>query len=199
MRSLGVVPLKEPFAAPSPLTPTVGAFQADVGRLVNLPKDVLGGAVLAASTAETREIENGICDVLDLARLTGPNPRSPQPPPGPINYPHWSEIYWLGGRDTGGENKRYLVVSNDPWNQQANTPIVVRTTSSSRRHSSDEFPEIQRGQALAVCGEATIVPAQAVNLRRRPQPSSVPLSDMVSVALGIAHVFDLHATLGISP
>jgi mRNA-degrading endonuclease toxin of MazEF toxin-antitoxin module len=199
MNSVGVVPLKQPFAEPTRLTPMVGALQAEAGKLFNLPQGQVAEPLMAPDGDELQAVEIGVCDVLDLARLTGSNPRSPQPPPGQINYPRWSEIYWVGGSNTGGETKRYIVVSNDFWNQQMQSSIVVRTTTSPRRRGSDEFPEIQQGGALAVCGEATLVPAGAVNARQRPNPSRLNLRDMTAIAFGVAHVLELHDTLGIDP
>jgi len=38
MHGVGVIPLKEPFAEESLLTPAVGDLQADAGRLVVLPQ-----------------------------------------------------------------------------------------------------------------------------------------------------------------
>jgi len=190
MRGVGVVPLKEPFAPDSPLTPMVGRLQADVGRLVNVSQEYLAEAACVPDPAELRAVEEGLVDVLDLRRLTGPNPRAPTPVPGKLDYPRWAEIYWVQGQSTGDENKRYVVVSNDVLNQRTRVPIVVRTTTRPKK-PFEEFPEVLDGAAQAFCGEATAVASSAVDQRNRPAPSRLPLGDMGAVAHGLAHTFEL--------
>jgi len=189
MHGVGVIALKEPFAEESLLTPAVGDLQADAGRLVVLPQGELSDALYVPEPEEVIGVERGLADVLDLRRLVRPSPLAPQPVPGVIDYPRWGHIYWASGLGTG-ENKRYVVVSNDRWNKQTKAPIIVRMTTQPKRRAED-FPEVQDGDAQACCGEATSVAHAVLNQRQRPSPPSLPLRDMSAVAGGLMSVLEL--------
>jgi len=185
MSSVGAVPMIEPVAARSPyLVYEEPGFVYDATTLLSVPREVVGEARFTQSDSTLAQIERMLADLLELDRLLVDPPKAIRPPAGPIDYPRWGEVYYIVGQRFDSENKRYVVVSDDRWNQEKQTVLVVRLTSQPK-FPSDEFPEIGSGQAC--CGELTAVPASAVNLARRPSTGArVGLGDMAAIARGIA-------------
>jgi hypothetical protein len=191
MRGVAAVPVREagqPRPAHGVEIPGVG--WADPQWLMHLRKETLGPALLVTPPASLAVVEDCLTDLLALTDLLTTSPMPPLSPAGPITYPRWGDIYWVRGQDTGGQNKRYVVVSHDHHNATGVRPFLVRTTSQAKRNVQD-FPPIQGGDAHACCGDVmTINPAQ-VELRRRPTPHAVNTGDMTDVARSLASVLDL--------
>lgn len=188
MIEVGAVPLTTPEEeGPSaPVLMTSPRLRAWAGRLLMVEQQRLTAALFKLSDDNLALVEDALCQILSLADLCSEAPGQPQTPPGRIDYPRWSEIYYSKLR-IGNEHKRYVVVSNDHWNKATQAAIVVRTTTQPSRHAPG-FPWIQGGRAKACCGNAAAVPANALQMRAtaRPQPSSLPFRDMVTIAREIA-------------
>ncbi len=194
MTQVGVIALRPPAERNPPHTVTIQAGEpaaALCGRLFSLPKELLGSASARVEEADMRRIEQAVRDVLDLENLLSDAPRRPPAPGGVANYPLWGEIYYAG-ETVGGERNRFIVISNDYWNRTAGSAVVVRTTTSAGR-GGPGFPPIQKGQARAVCGEATTFSVKRFRLQpgSRPQPSRVTLPDMVGIARGLTETHEL--------
>lgn len=195
---VGVVPVRDAVELPPAATPLVcrhPRFCAVAGHPVAVERDALGDEIAVADADGLAAVEDVLCHILWLAELLGPRPHAP-PARTPAGCPRWSEIYHIHGMVIGGEAKRYVVVSENRWNEADGTAVVVRTTTSPRRHGP-EFPPIESGQAKAACGEATTVPWEdvIVDPRQRPSPRFLGLADMQRVARGLVETHALDAAL----
>jgi mRNA-degrading endonuclease toxin of MazEF toxin-antitoxin module len=169
MSSVGMVPLASTAATHGFLAPLGegSGLAFDVTGLVTVPRGRIGEALAVIDDGVLHGIERAASALLDAERILADPPRASRLPAGPIDYPRCGEIRYLVGERIDGEAKRYLVVSNDRWNQRRRTVLVVRTTAQTKR-PFEEFPLIHDGAAQVVCGELTAIPAAAVELRRRP-------------------------------
>lgn len=187
------VPLWNARPAEMPFVPQIVVegvvLDAVVGRLTTLFPEQLAGAQAALSPGDMAVVEAALRDILVFPVLFSPRLVRPRPPAGPITYPLWGEMYYVGPR-IGGEFKRFVCVSVNEWNVANNSALFVRTTSQ-RKRSTVWFPYIQSGQAQAACGDIAFAPGSAVNLRHRPPAPLVSLTDMLAVARGIAAVLGL--------
>ncbi|MGI9188224.1 MAG: hypothetical protein ACR2J9_12040 [Gaiellales bacterium] len=184
-----MVPLASAAANHGLLTPLGegSGLAFDITRLVSVPHGRIGEALAVIDDDVLRGIERAASALLDAERMLAEPPRATRPPPGPIDYPRCGEIYYIAGERIGDEAKRYLVVSNDRWNQRRETVLVVRTTTQTKRPFV-EFPVIHDGAAQVACGELTAIPAAAVELRERPPGRHrVGLSDLAGVLRGCSH------------
>lgn len=118
----------------------------------------------------------------------------PTSPAGPIDFPRWGDIYWATGFETGGQDKRYVVVSHDHHNKATRRPFLVRTTTAPKRNVQD-FPVVQDGAAHSCPGELRTAGEESVSLARRPTPDHLVLADMVATAYGIASTLQLEAAV----
>ncbi len=200
--TVGIVPVREtvqPLEAPHSVQLASGGF-AVACDLVNVfhppqPASPLGAQVFVVPPDELAAIEDQLCLFLQLPRLLGPRPMKGRPVPSARAYPFWSEIYF-SEPPINGQLKRRIIVSPDAWNAVAGRVTLVRTTSQIKvDHGS--FPEIQRGQARAACGDMTTVPTTDVVLdpQRRPSPSATTVADMVAIARGLTVTHDLAAAV----
>ena len=160
----------------------------DPTRLIAVPRARFGRATAVLADESVHGLEQSLSELVDAARLLDEPPRATRPPAGPIDYPRWGEIYHRKGERIAGEAKRYAVVSNDLWNQRNVTVLVARTTTQPK-HPTDEFLVVSGGAAQVVCGELTAVPANALDLDRRPPQGQVRLgiSDMAAVVRGTTY------------
>ncbi len=198
MESVAVVPLQPvDLASTMPTEPviTVGRpLRIVAGRVLNWSKDDLGTPLYVLENEKLAEVEDILVDVLALQDLSTRPSRDPSSPPGPVDYPRWGEIYWAGER-MEGERKRYVVVSNNYWNKDTKTAVMVRTTSQERRGGAF-FPAIQQGRARACCGNVTTFARAAVDLSgNRPFSGRLNLQDMIAVAEGLVDALELDQAL----
>jgi hypothetical protein len=163
---------------------TSSGYVYDAAMFLSVPKERIGEARFTPEDSVLERAEEALRDILELERLMADPPRAVRSPPGPIDYPRWGEVYYIAGQRFDAENKRYVVVSDDRWNQKKLTTLVVRLTSRPKV-PSDEFPKI--GDSQACCGELTAIPANAVELRRRPPTGAkrLGLADMSAIARGV--------------
>lgn len=132
-------------------------------------------------------LERALAELIDAPRLTRERLRATRPPAGRIDYPQWGEIHYPKADRIAGEAKRYLVVSNDLWNQQKKTVLICRTIAQAK-HPVDEFPMIQNGAAQAVCGDLAAVSPNRLDLDRRPRGQTrLGLQEMAAVVRGVTH------------
>lgn len=190
MLSVGAVPISPRQETSSPLALRIEQLHesvADVTRLVVVGRENLGRAEFVLDDEQMHAVERALGDLIDSRRLLADSPRGNRPPPGAIDYPRWGEIYYRRGEQFGGETKRYLVVSNDLWNQRKTTVLVARTTTQTK-HPTEEFPLVQQGEAQVVCGELAAVAPHNLDLDQRPQGQiRLGLGDMAQVARGVTH------------
>jgi mRNA-degrading endonuclease toxin of MazEF toxin-antitoxin module len=190
MLSVGAVPITPRSETTShlalPLDDEPDQVLDPTGLLV-VPREKCGRPVKELDDPSLHRLERGLSDLIDAGRLLADPPRGTRPLPGAIDYPRFGEIYYRKGDRIGGEAKRYVVVSNDLWNQRKITVLVARTTTQPK-HPTDEFPIVQDGTAQVVCGELGAVPASALDLERRPQGQKrLGLLEMAAVAKGVTH------------
>lgn len=105
----------------------------------------------------------------------------------------WGEVWWV---DIGvGENKRFVVVSENGWNETFPTVLAVRLTQSSNRHPGPGFPLIaNKPQTIAICGQVTTIhEEQLLDVAERLAPSQ-----MRAIAIGLLEAMQLHRLLGLS-
>jgi mRNA-degrading endonuclease toxin of MazEF toxin-antitoxin module len=191
MLNVGVVPISpkddertSPLALPLDDDPSQCL---DPARLLALPRERLGRPRLALDDASLHRLERAVAELIDAERMTRRELRATKPPAGKIDYPRWGEIYYPKSERIAGETKRYLVVSNDLWNQQKRTVLICRTTTQ-EKYPADEFPVIQGGAAQAICGDLAAISPHHLNLDRRPQGQTrLGLQDMASVVRGVTH------------
>lgn len=187
MSAVGLVPMLEPAEVDSPFRVYENpGFVYDVTKILSVPRERVGEARFAPADSILERIEQKLGELLELPRLMSEPPRAVRTPAGVIDYPRWGEVYYIAGQRFDGENKRYVVVSDDRWNQQKRTVLVIRLTSQPK-FPSDEFPEVAGYQAC--CGELSAVPAAAVNMTGRPATGAtrLRLTDMAAVAHGIVN------------
>ena len=193
---VGIVPVRVPIGEPLAATPLISRHPllcAVAGYPVAVERVALGDEIALADAEGLAAVEDVLCHVLRLAELLGPRPAPPLASTS-AKCPRWSEIYRIHGMVIGGEAKRYVVVSENRWNEASETAVVVRTTTSMRRHGP-EFPLIQEGVAKAACAEATTFRWEDFILdpRQLPRPRLLNLADMQQVARGIV---ETHALRG---
>lgn len=198
MEDVAVVPLQpqDPTSA-LPAEPTVEIgrpLRIVAGRLLNWSKAELGPPIYVLEDEKMELVEDILIDVLALQDFQAPSPREPSSPPGRVDYPRWGQIYYAGER-LSDQRKRYVVVSNNYWNRDTLTSVVVRTTSQERRGGLF-FPTIEGGAARACCGNVTTFPRATIDLRgSRPYPSALNLGDMALVAEGLIDALALGEAL----
>ena len=191
MHNVGIVPVVEldsNSGRDSRLEPQVLStprLRALAGRLVDVSTAALGAPIAEIDSDQLARVEDVLCGVLHLPRLCGDPPIVPRDS-APPSFPQWSEIYRVIGQEYLGEAKRWVVVSDNQWQGAQRMAIVVRTTTSKRRHGP-EFPLIQSGQAKAVCGNATTFPVGTFRMqpRDRPEPGGLDVKDMIAIAHGL--------------
>ena len=129
MSSVGMVPLASTAATHGFLAPLGegSGLAFDVTGLVTVPRGRIGEALAVIDDGVLHGIERAASALLDAERILADPPRASRPPAGPIDYPRCGEIHYLVGERIDGEAKRYLVVSNDRWNQRRRF-LVGRST-----------------------------------------------------------------------
>lgn len=193
MNTVGVVPVRAPREPDSIWTPHLreSRLQASVGFLASFPASQLLEIRLVLEEDERDKVAQGLADLLHLESLCNSHPDAPPPVAGVGLFPRWSEIYYAGPPvGPTGQTKRYVVVSDERWNALGRGALAVRTTTQ-QKIWGEAFPMIEGGAARACCGDATVFPPTAFDLRNRPRPSSLSLDDMVAIAHGLCDVFDL--------
>lgn len=104
----------------------------------------------------------------------------------------WGQVWWV---DTGyGENKRFVVVSEDGWNETFPSVLAVRLTQSANRRPGPGFPLIApTPPTIALCGQVTTLPEEAlIDIADR-----LTLHQMQEIAIGLLEVMQLHRLLGL--
>jgi mRNA-degrading endonuclease toxin of MazEF toxin-antitoxin module len=104
----------------------------------------------------------------------------------------WGQVWWV---DIGvGENKRFVVVSENGWNETFPTVIAVRLTQSPNRHPGPGFPLIaDQPPTIAICGQVTAIPeAKLIEMVDQLSPRQ-----MRAIAVGLLEVTQLHRLLGL--
>lgn len=105
----------------------------------------------------------------------------------------WGQVWWV---DLGlDEHKRWVVVSENGWNETFPSVLGVRLTTSTRRDPGPGFPLVRRKPpTIAVCGEVTtLTEADLVELADHLTPK-----EMREVAIGLLEVTQAHHLLGIT-
>jgi len=104
---------------------------------------------------------------------------------------HWGQVWWVDTRLD--EHKRFVIVSENGWNETFPTVVGVRLTTSPRRHPGPGFPLIaDRPRTIAVCGQiATIDEDDLVE-----RVGALAPAQMRQVAIGLLEVTQLHRLLG---
>ncbi len=105
----------------------------------------------------------------------------------------WGQVWWV---DLGlDENKRFVVVSENGWNEIFPTVIAVRLTTSANRDPGPGFPLVRKKPpVIAVCGQVTTVHEDdLIEVADRLSPT-----EMRSVAIGLLEVTQVHRVLGIT-
>lgn len=105
----------------------------------------------------------------------------------------WSQVWWV---DLGlGENKRFVVVSENGWNETFATVIAVRLTTSPNRDPGPGFPLLRKKPpTIAICGEVTTIHEDdLIDIADRLTPH-----EMQQVAIGLLEVTQAHRLLGIT-
>lgn len=166
----------------------------DLGAMAHLPNGKVTTAVFKLTPEAIDRVEDKLVEVLALVDLCTGDPLPPHSPAGPVTYPRWGDIYWVKGFETGGQDKRYVVVSHDHHNAATNRPFLVRTTTAPKRNTQD-FPLIQDGAAHACPGELQTANTDRVQMSRRPKPDSLSITDMSATAHGLVSVFELEAAV----
>jgi mRNA-degrading endonuclease toxin of MazEF toxin-antitoxin module len=105
----------------------------------------------------------------------------------------WSQVWWV---DLGlDENKRFVVVSENGWNETFASVIAVRLTTSPNRDPGPGFPLLQtQPPVIAVCGEVTSIHEDdLIELADQLTPDQ-----MRRIAVGLLEVTQAHRLLGLS-
>lgn len=103
----------------------------------------------------------------------------------------WGQVWWV---DLGlDENKRFVVVSENGWNETFSTVIAVRLTTSAKRDPGPGFPLVRaKPRVIAICGEVTSIHEDdLIDVADRLSPS-----EMRKVAIGLLEVTQAHRLLG---
>ena len=104
----------------------------------------------------------------------------------------WGQVWWV---DVGlDENKRFVVVSENGWNEVFPTVIAVRLTTSPSRDPGPGFPLIsEKPPVIAICGQVTTVHENAlIEIADRLSPGQ-----MRKIAIGLLEVTQAHRLLGL--
>lgn len=207
MSQVGVVPIRQtvaPLEVPYAVG-TIGGRSAIACALLSLDTpgsganrpSAIGPAIALLDDAALAAVEDRLRDFLGLPSLLGtPDPHARRPPAGAIDHPLWGDVY-RAREPIQGENKRYIVLSPNPWNARAGRVVAVRTTTRFK-FPEKSFPQVQSGKARACCGETSSRANQEFLLRPqdRPTPSTTSLPDMTRIARGVAFTHELGASLG---
>jgi mRNA-degrading endonuclease toxin of MazEF toxin-antitoxin module len=104
----------------------------------------------------------------------------------------WGQIWWADfGLD---ERKRFVVVSENGWNEIFPSVIAVRLSASPRRDPGPGFPLIsERPRVIAICGEVTSLREH----RLVEQAGALTPRQMRAIAIGLLEVTQIHRLLGI--
>lgn len=103
------------------------------------------------------------------------------------------QVWWVDAQLD--ERKRYVVVSENGWNERFPSVLGVRLTTSPRRDPGPGFPLVRRKPpTIAICGQVTTLHEDAlVELADQLTPS-----EMRQVAIGLLEVTQAHRLLGIT-
>ena len=103
----------------------------------------------------------------------------------------WGQVWWV---DLGfDEQKRFVVVSENGWNEIFSTVIAVRLTTSPNRDPGPGFPLIaNRPPTIAICGEVTSIHEDDLT----EQVDALSPAQMRKIAIGLLEVLQLHRLLG---
>jgi hypothetical protein len=187
MKGVGAVPVRRLLKPPIPpggiALPGPKGWAAP-GALAFLTRARLVGAVHVLAANELAAVEDRLVELLALADLCAEAPSPPSPPSGPVDYPRFGDVHWIRGQETGGEDKRYVVVSHDHHNAAGNRPLVVRLTSRDKSRFED-FPRLRDGSGHACPGELFAAPTDVIVTRDRPEPSRVDFEDSVAMARAV--------------
>lgn len=105
----------------------------------------------------------------------------------------WGQVWWV---DIGlEERKRYVVVSENGWNEIFPTVLGVRLTTSPQRDPGPGFPLVRRKPpTIAICGQVTTIDeGRLVELVDHLTPT-----EMRQVAIGLLEVTQAPRLLGIT-
>ena len=105
----------------------------------------------------------------------------------------WGQVWWVDMQLD--ERKRFVVVSENGWNETFATVLGVRLTTSPRRDPGPGFPLVRRKPpTIALCGQVGSLPEEAlVELVDHLTPT-----EMRQVAIGLLEVTQAHRVLGIT-
>ena len=105
----------------------------------------------------------------------------------------WGQVWWVDMQLD--ERKRFVVVSENGWNETFATVLGVRLTTSPRRDPGPGFPLVRRKPpTIALCGQVGSLPEEAlVELVDHLTPT-----EMRQVAIGLLEVTQAHRALGIT-
>ncbi|HKY26085.1 MAG TPA: type II toxin-antitoxin system PemK/MazF family toxin [Gaiella sp.] len=105
----------------------------------------------------------------------------------------WGQVWWVDMQLD--ERKRFVVVSENGWNETFATVLGVRLSTSPRRDPGPGFPLVRRKPpTIALCGQVGSLPEEAlVELVDHLTPT-----EMRQVAIGLLEVTQAHRVLGIT-
>lgn len=174
------------FAETGPGRTPIAGLTLHAGPLMRVSKEHVADPRVELSPEQLAPVQAAVSEILGLDGLLTDPPRVPDPQPGAIDYPRWSNIYYAG--DPVGdppERKRYVVVSHDQYNRALGGAICIRTTTSERR-GGPTIPTLRDGTTKAVCVLPTFYVTHRVGIRAaRPVPAQLFLPDMVTIAAGL--------------
>ena len=104
----------------------------------------------------------------------------------------WGQVWWV---DIGlEERKRFVVVSENGWNETFPTVIGVRLTTSPNRDPGPGFPLIsEKPPVIAICGQVTTIHEEDLV---EPVDQLSPMQ-MRAIAVGLLEVTQAHRLLGL--
>jgi mRNA-degrading endonuclease toxin of MazEF toxin-antitoxin module len=104
----------------------------------------------------------------------------------------WGQIWWADfGLD---ERKRFVVVSENGWNDIFPSVIAVRLSASPRRDPGPGFPLVsEHPRVIAICGEVTSLREH----RLVEKAGALTPRQMRAIAIGLLEVTQIHRLLGI--
>lgn len=105
----------------------------------------------------------------------------------------WGQVWWA---DVGlDENKRFVVVSENGWNETFPTVIAVRLTTSPNRDPGPGFPLLRtKPPTIAICGQVTTLHEDDL----LEVADQLTPREMQQVAIGLLEVTQAHRLLGIT-
>jgi len=195
MSGVAAIPIRSPAIQPYP-----GAIRIrdigwiDLPAMAHMPQGRLTQPLYKLTAQAIERTEDKLIDVLALVDLCCGDPLPPHSPAGAVTYPRWGDIYWVKGFDTGGQDKRYVVVSHDHHNAANGRPFLVRTTSAPKRNAQD-FPLVQDGAVHTCPGELQTAQADWVEMTKRPRPDALNVADMAATAYGLISTFQLETAI----